>query len=476
MYRKNRWGIYALAFPIASIVLLGAAGVASANHRIILMNSEGYDRTEDHWPGIEGALDKDNRGMINAADRGLIKASPLRSHFEKVWKQMPTPYQIAEGIKATAPTDIWSEGITQISTRLDTPEQTAAYYILWREDGRVPYRIGWHMEQHRLPTVGAEVSKLVYSTLGDQSAGAEYNPWVWLLGVGSEGDGDAVTRACLGPQIPALPGKEEYVKGQIERCPPWVKGDRKNAGPLGLGMLNALNSGWRMVGLHGIGGYMIELFGQRLDAAMKRNPDLTLERVRAKRHGFSHGTMLGKTPGLIETATKYNLYLPVDVYRSFTDETDAIEEFYGPEGYEFQAPIKSLIDAGVHVLSDRSTWQDVETMVTRQHPATGEVMQPEERVDRVTSFKLATIVPAEFNFSETLTGSLEVGKFADFQVVPRDFLDPKEVPDDQIAEIPVHMTVVGDEVVWTSDEAPDAFKRLPHFYGREYKAPAAVRN
>ncbi len=464
----------ALVLPATVLVSAACVQPALANHRIILMNSVAYDNSELRWPGIDGALTKDNRGMENAADRGLIKSSPLRGHYEKIWKAMPTPGQIAEGIVATAFSDIWEGGITQISTRLDTAEQTAAYYQLLRRDGRVPYRIGWHMEQHRLPTIGAETSAVLYASLGDQSMGADYNPWVWLLGVGSEGDGDAVTRPCLADLLPALPGKEDYVKNDIEVCPAWVQGDRANAGPLGLGMLNALNSGWRMVGLHGVGGQMVIYFGERVEDAMENNPDLTLDYVRAQRHGFSHGTMLGKSPELIETALKYNLYLPVDVYRSFTDETAAIEEFYGPEGYEFQAPIKSLVDAGVHVMSDYSTWQDLGTMVHRRHPATEEVMEPEERVDRVTAFKLSTIVPAEFNFSEKQTGSLEVGKFADFQIVDQDFLDPNAVPDQEIDNIDVLMTVVGDEVMWTAENAPEEFKSLPHFYGREYMGPDVV--
>jgi predicted amidohydrolase YtcJ len=473
MDAKNLLAGLALALLSSSFVV-GATVEAFANHRIVLMNSKAYDDTKERWPGIDGALTKDDRGMKNAADRGLIKASPLRSHYRKVWKAIPTYGQIAEGIVATASTDIWSKGITQISTRLDTGEQAAAYYYLWRRDKRVPYRIGWHMEQHALPTVGGEASEVMYPAIGYRGASAEYNGWVWELGVGSEGDGDSVARACLGDQLPALPGKEEFVKGQIEVCPPWVKGDREHSSPHGHAMLNALESGWRMVGLHGVGGQMIVYFGERLEDVMKKNPDLTLDYIRNLRHGFSHGTMLGKTPALIETALKWNLYLPVDVYRSFTDETAAIEDFYGPEGFEFQAPIKSLLDAGVKVMSDYSTWQDVGTMVHRRHPATEQVMEPEERVDRVTAFKLATIIPAEFNFSETVSGSLEVGKFADFQIVAQNFLGPAAVPDVEIDNINVLMTIVGDEVVWTSEKASKAWKSLPHFYGREYLGPNKV--
>jgi len=101
-------------------------------------------------------------------------------------------------------------------------------------------------------------------------------------------------------------------------------------------------------------------------------------------------------------------------------------------------------------------------------------MEPEERVDRVTSFKLATIVPAEFNFSETISGSLEVGKVADFQIIEENYLDPAAIPDEEIDDIKPVMTIVADDVVWTSENAPQAFKDLPHFYGREYQGPNNV--
>ncbi|MCH8095516.1 MAG: amidohydrolase family protein [Proteobacteria bacterium] len=462
------------ARPIQSAMALDhergiIAADTPASHRINLLNSYGYQRTKALWPDIDGSLTKDARSMKDAAKRGLMKSSPLRHEFMEVWKSKPTPAQFAEGVKSTAFDIIWKLGVTQISTRLDEPFEVAGFYNLWREEKRLPYRLGWHYEQHAMPAIGPAVSRSLYTTIGNQSVGADYNPWTWLLGVGSEGDGDSVTRACLGPDLPALPGKEKYVKEELERCPPWVRGDKKNMGPLGESMLKALDTGWRMVGLHGIGSHMIRLFVHRLEDAMKKNPDLTLERVRAARHGFSHGTMMGKVPEVMAMARKYNLYLPVDVARSIRDETEAIDAFYGPEGYEFQAPIASMIDAGVKVLADDASFEDVGVFVTRNNPDTGKTMQPKERVDRVTSYKLHTIVPAEFNFSETLTGSLEVGKFADFIVIDRDFLDTKAVPDDKIGDIKVLMTVISGAVVWTHDDAPEALKKLPHVYGRQYK-------
>ena len=63
-----------------------------------------------------------------------------------------------------------------------------------------------------------------------------------------------------------------------------------------------------------------------------------------------------------------------------------------------------------------------------------------------------------------MTGSLEVGKFADFIVIDKDFLDPKAVPDNKVSNIKVLMTVISGAVVWTHKDAPTALKKLPHVY------------
>ncbi|MGK0297991.1 MAG: hypothetical protein ACI9XC_001609 [Gammaproteobacteria bacterium] len=441
---------------------------AAAAHRVLVMNTFGFNETDQRYPGpLADVLNKVPVGLVNPGGEGIIKDTQIRAQvIPQAWTDMPNPYQLAQAIivQSSQNHTLWSGGITQIHTRLDTGEEVTAYYSLLQDRGRLPYRLGWHYEQHILPSVTIPATRQLYETIGAQQLSMKNSsPWLWLLGVGSEGDGDSVTRACLGPLLNALPGKEDYVKNVIEICPAWVKGE-ENMAPTGEAMLRALKAGWKIQGLHGIGSYMIQLFGERLDDLMAANPDMTLERIRSMRHSFSHGTMLGKVPEVVDAALKYNLYLPVDVGRSLVDETAAIEEFYGPEGYEFQAPIKSLVDAGVEVLSDAAGFQDVETIVTRAHPYTGEIYEPNERVDRVTAIKLQLIQAAKFNMSEELTGTLERGKFADFILIDRDFLDTSAVPDDEIGEIKVLMTQIGGEVVWTADNAPEEFRELPHFW------------
>jgi hypothetical protein len=474
----------ATSYPPASrprfsaLALAHEAGIiaedAASAHRVLVMNKFGFARTDERYAGpLREILNKggeEAKGLVDPGGAGIFKATVSRGQIlDEAWTEMPSPYQLSAAIiehAKQAPT-LWHDGITQIGTRLDTGDEVTAYYSLLEERGRLPYRIGWHYEQHFHPGATLDTTRQLYELIGAQQLSMKNSsPWIWLLGIGSEGDGDSVTRACLGPLIAALPGKEDYVKNEIEICPAWVSGQVEDIYATGEGVLRGLKAGWKIQGLHGIGSYMIYLFGQRLEDLMRENPDMTLDRIRAMRHSFSHGTMLGKVPEIVDTALKFNLYLPIDVGRSLVDETEAIEEFYGPEGYEFQAPVKSLIDAGVEVLSDTAGFQDVETIVTRAHPYTGEIYEPNERVDRVTAIKLQLIQAAKFNMAEDLTGTLEAGKFADFIVIDRDFLDQRAVPDDQIGDIEVLMTLIGGAVVWTADDAPDEFRQLPHFWGK----------
>ncbi|MGK0297992.1 MAG: hypothetical protein ACI9XC_001610 [Gammaproteobacteria bacterium] len=447
---------------------------AASAHRILVMNSYGFKRTDERYSGpLREILNKggeEAKGLVDPGGVGIFKATVSRGQIlNEAWTEMPNPYQMSNAIieQAKQSPNLWQAGVTQIGTRLDTGDEVTAYYSLLQEKGRIPYRLGWHYEQHFHPSVTLDTTRQLYETIGAQQLSMKNSsPWVWLLGIGSEGDGDSVTRACLGPLIPALPGKEDYVKNEIEICPRWVQGELTDLYATGESLLRGLNAGWKIQGLHGIGSYMILLFGERLEDLMAANPEMTLERVRAMRHSFSHGTMIGKGPELVATALKYNLYLPIDVGRSLIDETEAISEFYGPEGFEFQAPVKSLIDAGVEVLSDTAGFEDVETIVTRAHPYTGEIYEPNERVDRVTAIKLQLIQAAKFNMSEDLTGTLEPGKFADFIVIDRDFLDHTVVPDDEIGDIKILMTQIGGDVVWTAEDAPQVLKELPHYWGR----------
>src|SRR5258706_7650960 len=75
----------------------------------------------------------------------------------------------------------------------------------------------------------------------------------------------------------------------------------------------------------------------------------------------------------------------------------------------------------------------------------GEGWHPEEAVTREQALKMFTIWPAYAAFEETLRGSIENGKLADFTVFSADIM---KIPEMEILKTRCVMTVIGGEVVY----------------------------
>ena len=118
-------------------------------------------------------------------------------------------------------------------------------------------------------------------------------------------------------------------------------------------------------------------------------------------------------------------------------------------------PIKDLVEAGALVTygSDWSVvptpnpWPGIEAMVTRADP-TGNLpgtLWPEQAIDLATTIRIFTINSAVANRAGDTSGSLEVGKDADFIVLDRNIFD---VPITDVGDTGVLMSVIdGDPVI-----------------------------
>jgi predicted amidohydrolase YtcJ len=215
---------------------------------------------------------------------------------------------------------------------------------------------------------------------------------------------------------------------------------------------NIIRAGGRVATMHTTGDKDIDYF---MDAIVKASKEggLTMEQVRAKRHAFDHGMgaprpdqiplmkELGMTVSLINTAlwekrARYDM-----VYRV---------EDYGVEYANWQIPRQSVTSAGIpngweidRALPHKEFLLIWEGM-TRYNPWDKKVYGANETTDRITQLKSLTRWGAYYVLREDKLGTLEPGKFADFIVLDRDFLT---VPDDDIPNTRVLMTVVGGKVV-----------------------------
>jgi predicted amidohydrolase YtcJ len=138
--------------------------------------------------------------------------------------------------------------------------------------------------------------------------------------------------------------------------------------------------------------------------------------------------------------------------------------FLGEPRWRWQYPFGSLVRAGAN-LAMGSDWsvsspdplEEIHVAVNRMMPPTylygngnDEVFLPDERLDLATSIAAFTMGSAYVNHLDELTGSIEVGKYADLAVVDRDlFAHPVE----DIANARVDATFVEGVPVYERNHA-----------------------
>ena len=138
-----------------------------------------------------------------------------------------------------------------------------------------------------------------------------------------------------------------------------------------------------------------------------------------------------------------------------TEDMHFAEARLGPERMKGAYIWKTLLDAGVVVatgtdysVSPYNPFYTLHAAVTRQdrdnNPEGG--WFPEEALSREEALRAATMAGAYAMHAEDVLGSIEVGKLADFVVIPVDYMT---IPAEEIWKIKPEMTVIDGEVVYT---------------------------
>jgi predicted amidohydrolase YtcJ len=117
----------------------------------------------------------------------------------------------------------------------------------------------------------------------------------------------------------------------------------------------------------------------------------------------------------------------------------------GVERARWLFPLKTLIKNDVRVVSGSDCpMEPLNPLSGIQAAVTREVF-PEERVTVDEALCMYTVDAAYASFEETLKGSIEQGKLADFTVLSG---DPRAVPPDKIEDIKVELTIIGGRIVY----------------------------
>lgn len=126
----------------------------------------------------------------------------------------------------------------------------------------------------------------------------------------------------------------------------------------------------------------------------------------------------------------------------------------GPERLNHAYPWQQLIDRGLMILGGSDAPVELGdpriefyAAITRKRldGTSGEGWHPELAVERETALKMFTIWPAYGAFQEGIRGSVEVGKYADFTILDRDWLT---VPEADILTSENLMTIVGGKITY----------------------------
>ncbi|MEE8349673.1 MAG: amidohydrolase [Acidobacteriota bacterium] len=170
--------------------------------------------------------------------------------------------------------------------------------------------------------------------------------------------------------------------------------------------------------------------------------------INDKRWTIEHGAFLPSEKNL-QQARDLGLIVTTQQSISYFNPK-AIQKMLGEHRASNLFPNKTWLEGGVIVAggsdfpaSPISPLLGIYASVTRK-TISGD-LGPEEAITRQQALELYTINAARISFEETLKGSIEAGKLADFVVLSRDLLT---VSEDEIKEIEVLRTVVGGKTVY----------------------------
>jgi predicted amidohydrolase YtcJ len=425
----------------------GAQHGHHCSHRAAVMNRKALEKTVEQWPGFVLASNEYVSLTERAGDRGILTET-----FRDAWDLQifpdRVPRELYNNLLKAALHHYAAAGVTMIASSIEQGRTMTGFYDILREDGRLPIRFGYGYEMFRSPLLYPTAPQLV-TMLGAHVSTPKVNPWFWPMGITDGGAGDARQVACFDEDLPG----PEMLK-QREMC---MGGEAYRIESI---LVPALKAGWRTFSMHSYGSHAFRLHSEWIERA-RAESGMSVEDIQQLRIGFAHGGAVGKIPDVVATMKKYGFYIPIqpnDVAASLTQV-----KRYGPEGLQFLAPTKTLLEAGVNVLG--------ETEYSEMHPAiyfnafdmfvnrrirdadepanAGEVVMPEEAVSRATALRLYTSRAAEWLFAEDLAGTLEPGKLADFAIFDKDYFT---MPQDQLLDNKVVMTVVGDLIVYQDPE------------------------
>jgi hypothetical protein len=336
-------------------------------------------------------------------------------------------------------------GITTFTSHMMGLRFMDAYRFLDR-DNRMPIRFAF---THYYGFQDNPDPASFYVRLGDYSGmGTDY---FWTTGVGVGNIDDGPPMFCSSMEAPQEVKKREYCKN--------APGTSQ-----GAGIYAAILSRERVALGHAYADKGVDYFLDAIEQAMREQPGFTLDYVRSRRFSSDH---CGFYPRPDQIPRMAKLGYIVSCGGNVLDRSYPWLKLYGLQQYQnWIAPIRGLVEGGVRVVYEneagiqgttgRTYFNDVVPLITRKNHA-GQMVAPDQAVDRVILMKMMTSWPSYYMLREDKIGTLKPGKWADLVVLNKDYFT---VPVEEIANTYPYMTVVGGKIVFIhKDYAPEIGKQ-----------------
>ena len=202
--------------------------------------------------------------------------------------------------------------------------------------------------------------------------------------------------------------------------------------------------GWQMA-CHVQGDAGVDTILDVYEEALRRNPRED-HRLRLEHVGAIRPDQLRRAAALGVTCSIF-----VDQIHYWGDVI--VDGLFGPERGSRWMPAGSAVATGMRIslhndppVTPEEPLRNISVAVTRIAPS-GRVLAPEERLTVEQAIRAQTIDAAWQLFADDVTGSLQVGKYADMAVLSA---DPRTVPPEQIADLEVRATFLAGRQVYHS--------------------------
>jgi predicted amidohydrolase YtcJ len=285
-------------------------------------------------------------------------------------------------------------------------------------------------------------------------------PYVWVLGL-TYGSNDAnFPNICSTMEAPAQIKEMGVCKAEYD----------KNGPSYLEGMYWAVRNRHRIMMGHTAGDKALDLVLDKIEQAIEDDPGITLEYVRSRHYTTDHCTFYPR-PAQIPRLAKLGFILSCG--SGLDGRARILAQYFSMHYASWIAPVRSLLDAGVKVSFEGegnpggSHLAGGIQLMTRM-TSDGTPVAPEMAIKRNEFAKMVTSWAAEFMGKPDEIGTLEVGKWADFVILNKDYFT---VPMEEINTTRPLMTVVGGNISFLRQEFAAELGREPVGPQVDYNAP-----